>query len=99
VRPAPEGGRPLRAVRLAGDVVPGRPAAKREAPVAPARTLGDPALVVDADTETTLGETERGGAAGYAGADDRDVDAAGMAAVRSGRDGIFEPVRVQEVER
>ena len=76
VRPAPERRRALRAVRLAGDVVAGGAAAEREAAVAAARALRDPARVVHADAQAGLGEAERGGAARHAGADDRDVDAA-----------------------
>jgi hypothetical protein len=54
---------------------------------------------VDADAKAAFGEAQRGGAAGDAGADDRDVDAALVAPVRARRNGVFEPVRVQDVER
>jgi hypothetical protein len=46
-----------------------------------------------------LGETERRGASGDATADDRDVDAAVVRTVLTRRDGVFEPVRVQDEER
>ena len=76
-----------RAVRLARDVVAGRAAAQREAAVAAARTLRDAARVVDAHAQPALGEPERGRAAGDAGADDRDVDAAvGVGRAASGLD-------------
>ena len=65
--------RALGTVRLAGDVVAGGAAAEREAAVATARALRDPARVVHADAQAALGEAERGGAARDAGADDRDV--------------------------
>ena len=74
--PAPEALRLLGAVRVAGDVVPGGAAAEREAAVAAARSLGDPARVVHADAQAGLGEAERSGAARHAGADDRDVGTA-----------------------
>jgi hypothetical protein len=54
---------------------------------------------VDAHAQAGFGETERRGAAGDAAADDCNVDAAVVAAVRTRRDGVFEPVRVQDTER
>jgi hypothetical protein len=54
---------------------------------------------VDTHTKTGLGEAERRGAARDATADDRDVDTAVVPRVRASWDGVFEPVRVQDVER
>src|SRR6185312_3829861 len=73
--PAPEGRRPLRAVRLAGDVVAGRAAAEREAAIAAARALRYAARVVHAHAQSGFDETERSGASRHACADDRDVGA------------------------
>jgi hypothetical protein len=99
LRPLPVRPRPLGAVRLARDVVASRAAAQGEAAVAAAGSLGDAAGVVDADAEPAFGEPQRSGAAGDAGADDRDVGAAVVAAFCAGWNGIFEPVRVQDVGR
>ncbi|HKC77782.1 MAG TPA: hypothetical protein VKB70_05280 [Gaiellaceae bacterium] len=54
---------------------------------------------MDAHAKPGLGEAHCGGAAGDPAADDGDVDAAVIAAVLARRNGIFEPVRVQDVER
>jgi hypothetical protein len=54
---------------------------------------------VHANAKAGLGETQRGRATGDARTDNRDVDAAVVAAVRAWRDGIFEPVRIQDVVR
>ena len=59
LRPVPELPRTLVAVGLAGDVVPGRAAAQREASVASARSLGDAALVVNTDAQSAFGEPQR----------------------------------------
>src|SRR5439155_7593892 len=69
--PVPEGGRALGAVGLARDVVAGGAPAEREAAVAAARSLSDPAGVVHAHAEARLREAKRCGAARHAGADDR----------------------------
>ena len=58
---------------LRRDVERGRHPAQREAAVAPARALGDPARVVQPHALSRLREPERGGAAGHAAADDDDV--------------------------
>jgi hypothetical protein len=54
---------------------------------------------VNADAQAGLGESECRGASGDTPADDRDVDATDVATVLARRNGIFEPVRVQDVER
>jgi hypothetical protein len=54
---------------------------------------------VNPHAEAGLREPQRRGAAGDAGADDRDVDPAVVAGLDAGRDGIFEPIRVQDVLR
>ena len=96
LRPAPQLPRLLAAVRLARDVVAGRPAREREAAVAAARALGDGALVVDADGPPRFGQPQRGRAAGDARADDRDVDAAVVLRRRAGRELVFEPVGMHD---
>jgi len=97
--PAPERSRPLRAVRLPGDVVAGGPAAKDETAVPAARTFRDSACVVHAHAEAGLGETKRGRAAGDASADDRDVDPPVLSRLGVLRCRILEPVRVHEARR
>jgi hypothetical protein len=97
--PPPELTRPLIAVRVARDVVPRGAAAKREAAVPSACALGDPACIVDADAEARPGEPQGRAAAGDAGADDRDIDPSVVTGGGWKRDRVFEPVRVQEVER
>jgi hypothetical protein len=54
---------------------------------------------VDPHPQAPLGEAQRGRATGDAAADDRDVDAAVMRSVIALGDGVFEPERVQDVER
>jgi hypothetical protein len=54
---------------------------------------------VDAHAKPRLGEPKRRRASGNATPDDRDVDAAVMATVVTRRNGILEPVRIQDVER
>jgi hypothetical protein len=54
---------------------------------------------VDAHAQASRGKAHGRRAAGDAAADDRDVDAALVPAVLAWWDGIFEPVRIQDVER
>jgi hypothetical protein len=54
---------------------------------------------MDAHAQTPFREAQRRRAPGHAAADDRDVDTAVVAAIRTRRNGIFEPVRIQDVER
>jgi hypothetical protein len=63
----------FRAQGSARVVVRHRPAAQREAAVAAACAFRDPARIVDADALPGVGERQRGGDAGDAGADDLGV--------------------------
>jgi hypothetical protein len=54
---------------------------------------------VDPHTESRFREAQRGGASGHSAADDCHVDAAVERSVFTRRYRIFEPVRVQDVER
>lgn len=97
--PAPVRAGSVGAVRLARDVVARGAAGEREAAVASARAFCDPSRLVDANAKAGLGQTERGRAAGDSAADDRDIDPAVVLTVGARWDRVFEPVRIQDVER
>src|SRR5207244_4391828 len=90
---------PLGAVRLAGDVVARGTAGEREAAVAAARALCDPARVVHANAPAGLGKPQRGGAAGHARSHDRDVGAAVELRLGPRRNRFLQPVRIHEARR
>jgi len=54
---------------------------------------------VETHAQAGLGKPECRGTAGDTSADNRDVDAAVVRAALARRDGFFEPVRIQDVER
>ena len=88
LRPRHHRPRAVLADRLRRDVERGGHAAQGKAAVAAARSLGDPARVVEPHALACLGEPERRGAAGDAAADDdhvRIVDAGRRDAVATAR--------------